>query len=83
MAAEVSTHADLVGKENEALGFELFAEFRGHVAQLGPVTKEAKHSQTVACGAADPQQFAREGYCTVTVALYVHFGVESRPTKLV
>jgi hypothetical protein len=48
MAAEVSTHADLVGKEDEALGLELFTEFRGHVAQLGPVAKEAKHSQTVA-----------------------------------
>jgi hypothetical protein len=48
MAAEVPTHAEVVGEENETLGLELFAEFRGHVAQLGPVAKEAKHSQTVA-----------------------------------
>jgi hypothetical protein len=41
MAAEVPTHADLVGKENEALSFELFAEFRGDIGQLGPVAKEA------------------------------------------
>jgi hypothetical protein len=77
------THADLVGKKNEALGLDLFAEYRGDIGQLGPVAKEAKHSQTVACGAARPQWFAREVYCTVTVALYAHFGVASRPTKLV
>jgi len=72
-----------VGKKNEALGVELFAESCGHITQLRPVAKEAKHSQTVACGVARPQWFAREVYCTVTVALYAHFGVASRPTKLV
>ena len=83
MAAEVPTHADLGGKENKTLRLELFAELGRHVAQLGPVAKEAKHTQTVACGAAPAQWFAREVYCTVTFAVYVHFGVVSRPTKLV
>ena len=48
MAAEVPTYADLVGKINEALSFELFAELCGDVGQRRPVAKEAKHSQTVA-----------------------------------
>jgi hypothetical protein len=48
MAAEVPIHADLVGKEDESLVLELFAELGRHVTQPGPVAKEAKHTQTVA-----------------------------------
>jgi hypothetical protein len=48
MPAEMPTYADLVGKKNEALGLDLFAEFRRDIGQLGPVAKEAKQSQTVA-----------------------------------
>jgi hypothetical protein len=76
MAAEAFGHADLVSDEDGALGLELFTKLGGHVAQLGPVAKEAKHSQTVA------QRASRPDYCTVTFAVNVHTGVVLLPTKL-
>jgi hypothetical protein len=44
--------------------------------------KGAEHSQIVARAAASEQSFAKEVYCTVTFAVYVHTGLVSLPTKL-
>ncbi len=48
MAVEVSAHPGFAGSEDDAFGFELFAQPCGQFANFGPATKEAKHSQTVA-----------------------------------
>jgi hypothetical protein len=47
MTAEVSVHPDLAGTEDDALGFELFAQRRGQFADLGQVSQQAKHIETV------------------------------------
>ena len=86
MAAEAPHHTDLVGKEDEALGFELSAKLGGHVAQLGQVAEKAKHRPTLAEWAVSPQEFAgqapRRTYWTVTIAEYWHTGPVFLPTKL-
>jgi hypothetical protein len=71
MAAEAPHHTHLVGKEDEALGFELFAKLGGHVAQLGQVAEKPKHRPTLAQRGVSPHEFAeRPAYCTVTIAEY-------------
>ena len=78
----MSVHPDFAGGEDDALGVEFFAQLCGQLPDFGPITKKAKHTQTVARRAARAQSFARDVYCTVTFAVYVHAGLVSLPTML-